>query len=94
METLVRWIVKLILFIIAFILCAWIFLDVKPVNSWNKITGKIQSLYSSTSQNTTSTIQSATNLSERLVEKTNEKISTVGQSASEAVQNTAAEFNQ
>lgn len=90
METLVRFIIKLIGFIIAFILCAWIFLDVKPVDSWDKITGKIKSLYSSTTENTSATIQSASNLSETLVEKTNEKISNMGQSASEAVQNTTS----
>jgi len=88
METLVRFIIKLIGFFIAFILCAWIFLDVKPVDSWNKITQKIQSLYSSTTKNTSSTIQSASNLSEKLIEKTNEKISNMSQSANEVIQKT------
>lgn len=94
METLVRFIIKLIGFIIAFILCAWIFLDIKPMDSWQKIMGKIHSLYASTTENTSATLKSASNLSEQLMEKTNEKISNMGQSVSTTGNNIAEEFNQ
>ena len=94
METLVRFIIKLIGFIIAFILCAWIFLDVKPMDSWQKITGKIHSLYASTTENTSTTLKSASSLSEQLVEKTNEKISNMEQSASTTIENTTEDFIQ
>ncbi len=92
MKTLIRFISRLIVFLIGFILCAWLFLDIAPAESWQKITRKIQSLYSSTTNTAGTTIQSAANLSETLVNKTAEQLNNAGAAISETTQTSVETF--
>lgn len=82
MDTLVKIILNIIVFMVLFVLASWFFLGLTPSQTWNRTVRKIDSLFSSSSTAVKQTggeagdlIGAAATVDQTLINKANEKYS-------------------
>lgn len=75
MQFIVNFLVKAILYVISFIICAWFFLGISPVETWKRSSARVTSLYKATETTVKSTTEDAATLPDRTIEHANQRIS-------------------
>lgn len=89
-----RFIVKLVVFFVIFVLCVWFFLEIPPLETVEQMGNKMNAIISATTREFTDTLRTNANLSQNLTERVNQQLNQSVQSATETVQETTQEMTE